>query len=131
MPHCDGTPTIEELHRTYNGPIPKHFREAANAGGFTRLAVLKAKARVRFRHQYLRTNRAIRRECAENPDYQNERQTAANARDLDFAMRGLLDARAELRAARSNLAAIEIKQPPEPHGSCEGHPMPQPGMVDA
>ena len=83
-------PTIPDLHARYDGPVPKHMREAAMAGSYLRLARDKAWARVRFWHQYLRRNRRIRH----NPRPNWEQKNAA---DLAYALKWLHRARTELR----------------------------------
>lgn len=101
MPHPDGSQTIEELHARYDGPIPKHMREAANAGGYLRLARNKAWAKVRFWHEYLRTNRRIRKHHiamnAERGFPSHPDQERVNAADLKYAMKNLHRWRKELR----------------------------------
>ena len=90
MPHPDGCPTIDELQLRYDGVIPKHMREAALAGGYLRAARIKAQARVRFWHEYLRTNRRIRHDL--RPGWEQK-----NAADLAYALKWLHRARTELR----------------------------------
>lgn len=82
--------TILELHARYDGPIPKHMRKAALAGSYLRLAKNKALSRVRFWHEYLRSNRRIRRKPRQG-------QEQNNANDLAYALKWLHRARKELR----------------------------------
>ena len=105
MSHVDGSPTIDELHLRYDGPIPKHMREAALAGGALRYAYIKALAQARFWHEYLRTNRRIRGgHVAWNAKHgypPHPDQVRMNEADLAYALRGLNHARAYLRRVRA------------------------------
>ena len=105
MPHVDGSPTIDELHLRYDGPIPKQAREAALAGGAVRYAYIKALAQARFWHEYLRTNRRIRGGhvawSAKHGYPPHPDQVRMNEADLAYALRGLRHARERLRQVRA------------------------------
>lgn len=112
MPHPDGCPTITELHSRYDGVIPKDLREAANAGGYLVLAKNKAWSRVKFWHQYLRTNRMIRRHHIEMNAITgfapNLLQEEKNAFDLAYALKHLHRFRMELRMIRAEIRLGEM-----------------------
>lgn len=101
MPHPDGCPTIDELHRTYNGPIPKHLRDAANAGGYLRHSLIQAKAQIRFWETQVK-------DWGANLRYQRRlaRMRGAIGNTSERTAKYLFDARQRYRQAKKHHADV-------------------------